>query len=79
MKVRLLVAALALPLAACGGPSLDAFNDRGGVISYHMVSSNLAEVLAVADRYCSRFGRKGKLGKSSIGMTAMNVNFECVE
>ena len=70
---------LALLLAACSGPSLEAFNDRGGVISYHMVSSSMADVLAVAERYCGGIGRKAKLGSQSMGLTAMNVNFECVE
>jgi hypothetical protein len=79
MRVTIFVGALALPLIACGGPSIEAFNDRGGVISYHMVNSNMADVLAVAERYCSQLGRKAKLGSSSMGMTAMNVNFECVE
>ena len=79
MKVAILVGVLALPLAACAGPSLEAFNDRGGVISYHMVNSNMADVLAVADRYCAGGGRKAKLGTSSMALTAMNVNFECVE
>ena len=78
------VAALALPLlvlslAACTGPALEAFNDRGGVISYHMVNSSMADVLGVADRYCAGIGRKAKLGTPSIGMTSMNVSFECVQ
>jgi hypothetical protein len=70
---------LALILCACGGPSLDAFNDRGGVISYHMVNSSMADVLAVAERYCAGVGRKARLGNSSMGLTSMNVTFECVE
>lgn len=68
-----------LALTGCAGPSLDAFNDRGGVISYHMVSSSMADVLTVAERYCAGIGRKAKLGSSSMGMTAMNVTFECVQ
>jgi len=72
-------AALALSLAACAGPSLDAFNDRGGVVSYHIVNSSTADVLAVAERYCAGIGRKAKLGTPAMGMTSMNVSFECVE
>jgi hypothetical protein len=79
MKVAILVGVLALPLAACTGPSLEAFNDRGGVIGYHMVNSNMADVLAVAERYCAGQGRKARLGTSSIALTAMNVSFECIE
>jgi hypothetical protein len=79
MKNVILVGVLALSLAACAGPSIEAFNDRGGVISYHMVNSNMADVLAVAERYCAGLGRKAKLGSSSMGLSAMNVNFECVE
>jgi hypothetical protein len=78
-RTTMLVVVLAVPLAACAGPSLEAFNDRGGVISYHMVSSSMADVLAVAERYCAGIGRKAKLGSSSMGMTSMNVPFECVE
>ncbi len=69
----------AVPLAACAGPSIEAFNDRGGVISYHMVNSNMADVLAVAERYCAGLGRKAKLGTPTMGLSAMNVSFECVE
>ena len=36
-------------LAACAGPTLEAFNDRSGVISYHMVKSNMGDVLAVTE------------------------------
>jgi hypothetical protein len=74
-----LAMALAIPLATCAGPSLEAFNDRGGVISYHMVNSSMADLLAVAERYCAGIGRKAKLGASTMGMTSMNVSFECVE
>jgi hypothetical protein len=79
MKVAILATALVLALAACGGPSLDAFNDRGGVISYHMVNSSMADVMTVAERYCSGIGRKAKLGTPSLGVTSMNVSFDCVE
>jgi len=79
MRTFALFAASALLLAACSGPSLDAFNDRGGVISYHMVNSDMADVLAVADHYCAGLGRKAKLGTPSMGLTSMNVSFECVE
>jgi hypothetical protein len=72
-------ALLTLVLGACGGPSLDAFNDRGGVISYHIVNSSMADVLAVAERYCEGIGRKATLGTPTMGMTSMNVTFECVE
>jgi hypothetical protein len=68
-----------LTLTGCSGPSLEAFNDRGGVVSYHMVNSSMADVLAVAENYCSKLGRKAKLGTSSVGMTSMEVPFECVE
>src|SRR5487761_864982 len=47
-------------LGSCAGPSLEAFNDRGGVIDYHMVNSSAADVLAVAERYCAGIGRKAK-------------------
>lgn len=79
MKAATLVLALVVLLAACAGPSLEAFNDRGGVISYHVVSSSMADVLAVAERYCGGIGRKAKLGTPTMGMTSMNVSFECVE
>jgi hypothetical protein len=79
MKAEVLAMALAVPLAACAGPSLEAFNDRGGVISYHMVNSSMADVLTVAERYCAGIGRKAKLGAPTMGMTAMNVSFDCVE
>ena len=75
MKVAILVGVFALPLAACAGPSLEAFNDRGGVISYHMVNSSMADVLTVAERYCAGIGRKAKLGTPTMGMTSMNVSF----
>lgn len=79
MKLPVLTFLLALPLAACAGPALEAFNDRGGVISYHAVNSSMADVLAVAERYCASIGRKAKLGTPSIGVTSMNVSFDCVE
>jgi hypothetical protein len=79
MRAKILAGSVVLVLVACSGPSLDAFNDRGGVISYHMVNSNMADVLAVAEKYCGGLGRKARLGSQSMGMTAMNVNFECVE
>jgi putative hemolysin len=79
LKAATLTIALTLPLTACAGPSIEAFNDRGGVISYHMVNSSMADVLAVAERYCAGIGRKAKLGTPSMGMTSMNVSFECVE
>jgi hypothetical protein len=56
----------------------DAFNDRDGIISYHAVSSSIADVPAVADRYCRGIGRKAKLGSATMGLTAMNVPFEGV-
>jgi putative hemolysin len=65
MKAAILVGVLGLLLAACAGPSLEAFNDRGGVISYHMVNSNMADVLAVAERYCAGQGRKARLGTAN--------------
>jgi hypothetical protein len=79
MRAVLLAMGLAVPLAACAGPSLDAFNDRGGVISYHMANASTADVLAVAERYCAGIGRKAKLGTPAIGMTSWNVSFDCVE
>lgn len=69
----MLIGALAIPLGACAGPSLEAFNDRGGV------NSSIADVLAVAERYCAGIGRKAKLGTSSIGMTSMNVSWPNLE
>jgi len=77
--MRILIAALPLLLTACDGPALTAFNDRGGSISYHMVNSSMSDVLALADAYCAKLGRKAQLGSQSIGMTSMNVTFECVE
>jgi hypothetical protein len=44
-----------------------------------MVNSNMADILGVADRYCAGQGRKAKLGTPSMALTAMNVNFECLE
>lgn len=66
-------------LAACTGPVIDAFNDKGGIISYHLVNSNTADVLVVAERYCAQFGRKAKLGTPGVSWSAMNVSFECVD
>jgi hypothetical protein len=79
MRAVFLMGPVVVPLAACAGPSIDASNDRGGVISYHMINSSMADVLAVAERYCAGIGRKAKLGSSSMGMSAMNVTFECVQ
>jgi hypothetical protein len=78
MKVTAAIV-LVLTLTACAGPALEAFNDRGGVISYHMVNSGMADVLTVAERYCAGIGRKAKLGTPTMGMTSMEVSFECVE
>jgi hypothetical protein len=79
MRVVILVGLSALPLAACTGPSLEASNDRGGVINCDMAKSPMADVLAVADRYCAGQGRNAKLGTPNMAVTAMNVNFEYVE
>jgi hypothetical protein len=79
MKARWPLASLLAALAGCSGPQIAAFNDQGGVISYHIVNSNLNDVLAVAERYCARDGRKAKLGTPSIGWDSMNVSFECVK
>jgi hypothetical protein len=75
MGVLLFLAAL----TGCSGPALEAFNDRGGVIRYHMVNSSMADVLSVAESYCEKLGRKAKLGTASIGMAFTEVPFECVE
>lgn len=73
------VTLLVLSLAACAGPTLEAFNDRGGVVDYHMVNSSMSDVLAVAERYCAGIGRKARLGTPTMGLTSMQVSFECVE
>jgi hypothetical protein len=78
IRTLLALSILAL-LTGCEGPALEAFNDRGGVITYHMVSSNMSDVLRVADDYCAKLGKKATLGSPSIGMTSMNVSFQCVE
>jgi hypothetical protein len=70
---------LCLALSTCSGPSLETFNDRGGLISYHIVNSNLNDVQAVAERYCAQLGKKAKLGTPAVGWDSMNVSFECVE
>jgi hypothetical protein len=70
MKAWLVVRVLPLLLAACSGPEIAAFNDQGGVISYHIVNSNLNDVMAIAERYCARDGRKAKLAYS--GDTLLN-------
>ena len=70
---------ICLTLAACSGPSLETFNDRGGVISYHIVNSNLNDVMAVAERYCAQFGKKAKLGTPAVGWDSMNVSFGCLD
>jgi hypothetical protein len=44
-----------------------------------MVNSSMADVLAVAERYCAGIGRTAKLGTPTMGMTSMNVSFDCVE
>jgi len=79
MKFAILVVALAAPLAACAGPTLSAFNDRGGIIDYHMANASMSDVLAVAERYCSGIGRKAKLGTPSMAMFGMQISFDCVE
>ena len=77
--MRILVAAALALLAGCAGPSITAFNDRGGIIHYHMVNASMADVLAVAERYCGQVGRKAKLGTPAIGWDAWDVSFECVK
>jgi hypothetical protein len=79
MKDIITATVLFLALTGCTGPAIEAFNDRGGVINYHMANSNMADVLVVAERYCAGLGRKAKLGTPSIGWSSMYVSFDCVE
>lgn len=79
MKAVYVLAVLLIALAGCSGPQISAFNDQGGVISYHMVNSNLNDVMAMAERYCAKDGRKAKLGTPAVGWDSMNVSFECIK
>lgn len=75
--VCLAAASALVALAGCA-PSLDAFNERGGVIRHTQAGGNMAGVLAVADKYCGQLGKVARLGDKDL-FWSDTVNFECVD
>jgi hypothetical protein len=73
------MAAMALVAIASCAPSLEAFNENGGVIRHTQAGSNMAGVLEVADKYCRQIGRSGARLTSSDIFWSDTVTFECVQ
>ena len=67
----------ALILAGCQ-PSLESFNERGGVIRHTQAGSNMAGVQAMADKYCAIYGRVAKITSTDI-LLSDTVTFDCID
>lgn len=65
-----------LLLSACA-PSLESFDDHGGVIRHTQLGSNMAGVMAMANSYCSKLGGKHARITSEELVVSDTVAFDC--
>lgn len=64
-------------LVGCA-PSLDAFNERGGVIRHTQMGTNMQGVLALADQHCKQFDRVAQITGTDVALSD-TVSFNCIE
>jgi hypothetical protein len=63
-------------------PSLEGSKERGGVIRYSQVrpGADGRDVAAMADKYCSQFGRSAHMSSEELGLLwSDTVTFDCVD
>ena len=68
-------AASALVLAGCA-PSLEAANERGGVMP-RVIGLNRAEAFATADKHCHQYGRVARI--SDVNAWNSTMTFDCID
>lgn len=82
-RTVMVLAALAGGLSISGcAPSLEGSKENGGVIRYSQVrpGTDGRDVAAMADKYCSQFGRSAHMSSEELGPFWLDtVNFDCVE
>ncbi|HLI22686.1 MAG TPA: hypothetical protein VKV32_16300 [Stellaceae bacterium] len=70
--------ALASGLAGCSGPpALLNGSEQGVVVRYSQSSSNSADAVAAAEKFCSQYGRKAIQGDASMLTGDTYVSFSC--
>jgi hypothetical protein len=74
---RFALVGFALILAGCQ-PSLESFNERGGVIRHTQAGSNMAGVQAMADKYCAIYNRVARITSTDV-FWSDDVTFDCVD
>lgn len=90
----MVLAALVASSAAGCAPSLEGSGERGGTIRQNQLQQNQVElgplplrlsaiegnVLAIADRYCSQYGRSVHIAREEVGLLWTDTfTFDCVE
>ncbi len=79
--IVLAVLAGGLSISGCA-PTLEGSKERGGVIRYSQVrpGTDGTDVAAMADKYCSQFGRSAHMSSEELGpFWSDTVSFDCVE
>ena len=66
-----------LTLSSCA-PTLDAANERGGVVRHTQAGTNMQGVLAIADQHCRKYGRVAQITGTDV-LWSDTVTFNCVE
>jgi hypothetical protein len=68
--------ALCLATAACA-PTLQASNERGGVVRHTRFGTNLDGALALADKQCEQFGRTAEITDRDL-IFHDSITYRCV-
>jgi hypothetical protein len=75
--MRVLAGICLLILAGCG-PSLEAGNDRGGIITGKSMLSGHAAGFKIAEKHCKKYGRKAEI-TSTANSDGTVMTFKCVK